>query len=153
MTEDQLREAIQAATSKDTMTPRGKRRKAVTEAVRQATRVSCNSNSWHEQFDKVLEQHGYRVTKTSWRARSELRNSVTADTADAPAIAGDRRCDPGATSAATGLRMRGDGMRDSRDGARKGNSRRTADSNSELRQRQPEGVSSVAGPSGAADLR
>lgn len=57
-------------THKNSMTPLAKRRKAVAEAVRQATAVSCNSHMWHEQFEKALTRAGYKIAKFS---RFELR--------------------------------------------------------------------------------
>ena len=70
-------------THKNAMTPREKRRKAVTEAVRQATLVSCNSNMWHEQFEKTLARAGFRVAKMTplevqqWAAQQPILEGVT----------------------------------------------------------------------------
>lgn len=50
-------------THKNAMTPRAKRLKAVTEAVRQASLVSCNAEMWHEQFEKTLGKAGYKIAK------------------------------------------------------------------------------------------
>ncbi len=76
----------------DARTPRAKRRKAVTEAIQQASSIYADrSIGWHEQFEAALAASGYWVTRMKTLE----------------------------------LRRRG----------------------------QPESVSGVAGPSGAADLR
>ncbi len=65
-------------THKNSMTPRAKRRKAVTEAVRQATLVSCNSEMWHQQFERTLERAGYRVVKMTALERQRAAADATA---------------------------------------------------------------------------
>jgi len=49
-------------TKKNAMTPRAKRRDAVSKAVAQA-KLSHNSRSWHEMFERELATHGYWVVK------------------------------------------------------------------------------------------
>ncbi len=64
-----------------TMTPRARRRKAVSEAMQQAT-LTCRNQAhdmWHWKFERALEKSGYRIgrmstTQLRQRAAEELRS-------------------------------------------------------------------------------